>query len=71
MKITKAKPNLDYTLQITSEDARTGAGICALVRPAAVKGFSCPALLVYAQDASKALAALNDFDARTSENYER
>ena len=24
MRITKVKPNLDYTLQITSEDARTG-----------------------------------------------
>ena len=46
------------------------AGIYAFVRPASVKGFSCPALIVSAQDSSRALDVLKEFDALPPENPE-
>jgi hypothetical protein len=47
-----------------------GAGIFALVKSAPVKGFSCPAIIVSAQDASRASEVLKEFDNLPSENLE-
>jgi hypothetical protein len=44
------------------------AGIFALVKSGSVKGFSGPALIVSAEDASRALKVLNEFDDLPAEN---
>ena len=44
--------------------------IFALVKPTPVKGFSGPAIIVSAQDASRALDVLKEFDAPPTGNSE-